>query len=255
MHIALALVFALGCGESTVQNPVETSNTTTATTPATGCLLENVTGEVVTLNTSDGVALEADRYTGIAGKPGIVLTHMIPPSNTRADWPVNFIEKLTCHGWSVIAFDRRGTVNSGGTPVDSYEGPGGQLDIAAAVASLNEVGVEGLALIGASNGTTSSIDYAIWADANGGPEILALGLMTGGGYTENQHAMSTLPNIPVAFTYSTAEANWSVDQQPLDPGSWSFLEYEGGAHGTQMFDAKPKVKSDLEDFLLDVLPQ
>ena len=65
--------------------------------------------------------------------------------------------------------------------------------------------------------------------------------------------MATMPQIPAVFTYSTVEAAWSVDQMAHDPGSWSFLEYEGGDHGTRMFDAKPRVKGDLVDFFAEHL--
>ncbi len=68
-----------------------------------------------------------------------------------------------------------------------------------------------------------------------------------------QTKMAELPNVPSVFTYSTVEDDWSEAQQALDPGSWSFLEYEGGDHGTRMFDAKPRVVRDLVDFFRPIL--
>lgn len=256
----LLTLFACGGSDDDTDAPTSPTGTQTATgttttgTPTTeACVLTDVQPEVITVTTQDGVQLEADRYAGLSGEPGFILLHMIPPSNTRADWPPNFISRLTCHGWSVIAIDRRGAGGSEGTPQDSYNGELGKYDAYAAAAALTEIGADGMVLIGASNGTTTALDYTVAAPEQGWPEVRALGFMTGGTYTENQHAMSALPDIPAVFTFSTAEASWSEAQQPLDPGSWSFLEYADGDHGTRMFDAKPKVKGDLEAFFLEVL--
>ena len=55
------------------------------------------------------------------------------------------------------------------------------------------------------------------------------------------------------FTYSTAEREWSEGQRDLDPGSWRFLEYDGGDHGTRMFTVRPEVSADLDGWLAEVL--
>lgn len=242
------LLLAVGCGGD--GSPTTQPTTGAPTTPVTGCVADPPEPEVIALTTRDGVALQADRYAGASDGPGFVLLHMIPPSNTRADWPRAFIDRLTCHGASVVAIDRRGAGGSAGTPTDSYEGPAGAWDVEAAVGALQAVGVgPGVRLIGASNGSTSALDYAVLAQAESLPAVSAIAFLTGGTYTENQHAMSALPaGIPVAFAYGTAEAAWSEAQRPLDPGDWSFLAYEGGGHGTQLFGTTPKVKGDLEAF-------
>ena len=209
---------------------------------------------VIELSTRDGVTLVADYYPAATeGRPAVLLLHMIPPGNTRVDWPASFIESLTANDWSVLAVDRRGAGDSGGEAEDAYTGEWGRYDVEACAARLRADGAGALAIIGASNGTTSMIDYAVWAPGEGLPEVAALGFMTGGSYTESQTAMESVPGVPAAFTYSTAEAGWSVDQQPLDPGGWSFLEYATGDHGTRMFDAAPEVAGDLTAFLSGVL--
>ncbi|MEZ4320144.1 MAG: hypothetical protein R3F61_21875 [Myxococcota bacterium] len=208
---------------------------------------------VVSLETRDGVTLVGDLVPGTAGAGGVVLLHMTPLGGwNRTDWPASFVEKLTGAGFTVLALDRRGAGDSGGVAEDAFDGPAGKYDVEAAVLELQRIGAGPLAIVGASNGTTSALDYAAWAGSEGLPEPVALGFMTGGAYTENQTAMSAL-TVPAVFTYSTAERAWSVDQQPLDPGSWSFLEYADGAHGTQMFAAAPEVEDDLETFLSDAL--
>ncbi len=242
----------LGCGGDDVDTDTDEPTETAAPTDVCG-EPGDVSGEVVTLTTRDGVDLEADLYAGPPGCPGIVLLHMIPPSNTRADWPPEFISKLTGHGWSVLALDRRGAGGSDGTPEDSYIGEKGAYDAEVAVAALTDAGAEGLVLIGASNGTTTVLDYAMWAPGEGLPEPIAMGFMTGGAYSEAQNAMTDAPDVPAFFTFSTDESAWSLDQELLGHDNWTFLEYRGGAHGTSMFDAKPKVKTDIEEWLVGVL--
>ncbi|MBX2800326.1 MAG: alpha/beta hydrolase [Myxococcales bacterium] len=210
--------------------------------------------EVVQLQTRDEVTLEADFYdAGVDGSPAFVLLHMIPPGNDRTNWPTDFMELLVDNGWSALAVDRRGAGGSDGVASEAYTGPNGKFDVEAAVSFLSDRGATDLVLIGASNGTTSLLDYAVWAGGEGLPEPVAVGFMTGGNYTENQNAMKTLPQIPAVFTYSTAESAWSDAQKPLDPGSWSFLEYANGSHGTRMFGDKPDVRTDLVDFFSGVL--
>ncbi len=212
--------------------------------------------ETVTLTTRDDVALVADVVSGEAGAPGVVLLHMTPVGGwNRTDWPNAFLTELNDRGWWVLALDRRGAGDSEGVPEEAFEGETGRYDVEAAVLELESRGIGDLAVIGASNGTTSALDYADWAPGEGLKTPAALGFMTGGAYTENQTQMEALATLqtPAVFTYSTAERGWSVDQQPLDPGGWSFLEYEDGAHGTQMFDAAPEVTADIGSFLEGVL--
>jgi hypothetical protein len=148
----------------------------------------------------------------------------------------------------VLVVDRRGAGGSEGEPVDAYEGPKGRNDVEACVVRLTEDGYGPISLIGASNGTTSMVDYAIWAPSQALPAPVALGFMTGGTYTENNNPMADLPQLPAVFTFSTAERDWSEAQRPLDPGSWIFHEYADGDHGTRMFTADPTVTDDLVTF-------
>lgn len=247
----LQICLLVGCVACASTEPAtDTAPATTDPTPPEPTF-EPATAEVVTLETRDDVTLEADLYVGQPGYPAFVLLHMTPEGPwSRADWPSDFIDRLTGHGWSVIAIDRRGAGASGGVAADAFGEPG-KYDVEAAVGALVDAGVGAIALIGASNGTTAMVDYAIWAPSEGLPEIAAMGFMTGGTYTENQNPMSAAPAVPAIFTYSTAEKDWSVDQQPLDPGGWAFEEYPGGDHGTLMFDAKPGVKGDLEAFFAE----
>ena len=208
-------------------------------------------GEVA-LETADGVALVADWYPASRpDRPAVLLLHMIPPSWDRSSWPGAFISALQAEDWAVLVVDRRGAGGSGGAARDAYEGPGGQRDVDACVEFLGAEGADALAIIGASNGTTSMVDFVVGTGDGGALVPAAIAFMTGGTYTENQHAMAEVAaiGVPAMFTYSTAERAWSVDQMPLDPGGWAFEEYASGDHGTKMFDAAPEVGADLVGFL------
>ncbi|MCB9777003.1 MAG: hypothetical protein H6742_00395 [Alphaproteobacteria bacterium] len=209
--------------------------------------------EVLSLDTRDGVTLQADLYAGAGGAPAVLLLHMNPSGGwSRVDWPGDFLQRLVDQGFWVLALDRRGAGASGGVAEDAYQGEKGRYDVEAAAILLDGRGAGDLLVVAASNGTTSMVDYAVWAGGEGLPEPVGLGFLTGGSYTENQTAMEDLPAVPAFFTYSTAERAWSVDQEPLDPGSWSFREYEDGAHGTHMFEAVDDFGADIEAELLAI---
>jgi len=211
-------------------------------------------GGVITLTTRDDLVLEADyRPAAAAGAPALCLVHMIPPGNDRSNWPTSFLDAVEAEGWAVIAFDRRGAGGSEGTAVDAYQGPAGKWDVEACALRLADDGYGALGIIGASNGTTSILDYAVWAPGEGLPVPVGLGYMTGGTYTEAQNALAEAPDTPAIFTYSTAEQAWSVGAQAHDPGTWAFEEYPTGDHGTLMFSAAPEVSDDLIAFFRTVL--
>jgi pimeloyl-ACP methyl ester carboxylesterase len=246
------LFLTLACwGSTTDDDTVPTDDTQ----PVVDTALPAV--EVVALETRDGVALEADYYGARASSPGtigLVLVHMIPPSWDRTSWPTDFIQRLRDRNWQVIAFDRRGAGNSGGVATEAYQGEKGRYDVEAADAFLRNKGVERMVVIGASNGTTSALDFILWSleeESLSTPEAVVF--MTGGGYTENNTNLGDLALPAAMFTYSTAERDWSVGQQEHDPGSWLFKEYPNGDHGTKMFAAEPTVQSDIEGYLVGAL--
>ena len=198
-----------------------------------------------TLTTRDGVALEADLYLGTPGSDGLVLLHMIPPHWDRTSWPASFLDKVAEAGWHLCVLDRRGSGKSAGEPKEAYEGEKGRYDVEACVKRLEAQGLDQLAVFGASNGTTSALDYTAWAAETDGikkPDLL--GFMTGGAYTENQTDVVQAEDVTAVFTFSTEEREWSAGLKDVSP-KWVFHEYPGGAHGTKMFEAKPQVERDL----------
>lgn len=213
------------------------------------CLAET---RVVALTTEDGVRLEADFRITAAGAPVAALFHMIPPSNDRRNYPPAFIDALAAAGFTVLNVDRRGAGGSGGVAREAYTGPNGALDVAAAVDFLaaHPCGFDlgRLTLVGASNGTTSVLDYAMTRGTRPVPARAVF--LTGGRYTENQHPLSgaanALPQLRLAWDRGeTAARSWAEGYRSGAPAAWSFDEYTGGGHGTRLFAGNPNAVADI----------
>lgn len=202
---------------------------------------------VVDLETADGLTLEADAYPG-RGARGVVLLHMNPVSNDRTNWPQTFAEDLVDDGWTVLVPDRRGAGGSEGEPEDA-SGPDGVYDVRAAVDWLVGEGASEIALLAASNGSTSALDYAVTAAAEGYPAPLTQAWLSPGTYTETNHAMADLAQERLFLGYPETEAGWPEARRALDPGTWTFRVYPDGEHGTLLFESNPEVAEELRAFL------
>jgi len=216
--------------------------------------------EVVTFQTDDGLTLEADFYAaGDVGGPAAVLLHMTPAGNhDRDNYPPAFITELTARGLTVLNVDRRGAGASEGDGTDAFTGPLGALDAKGAYAFLTShacaIDATSVVFIGASNGTTTALDFAVLSESEAGIERPAgLVFLTGGTYTENQANVDDnrplLDALPIQFVYSTAESAWSSQFEAAAPTTWAFAEYANGDHGTFMFDAEPTSMAAVADFV------
>ncbi len=205
-----------------------------------GDLTCDSTEALVQFSTSDGVTLAADDWPAATQNRGaVVLLHMIPPSNDRSGYPPSVRQAIHDLGLTVLNIDRRGAGDSGGEAADAYTGPGGLWDVEAAVRHLVSadracpVDPDRIALVGASNGTTSVWDYAAAHDP-ALPEPAALTFLSPGGYTEAQHPVDPGWDRPLQWLYPITEP-WSAGFVGSAPGSWTFVE-RGDQHGTRMFD-------------------
>ena len=231
----LLLLLAAGCGGAAQTAP-------DAEVPEDGgdARCEAGTEHVVSFFTSDRVRLEADLQVAEAGGPAVLLFHMIPPSNDRTGYPLAFRETLRDAGLTVLNVDRRGAGGSDGVAREAYEGPTARLDAAAATAFLAGLPCapdpERIAFIGASNGTTTVLDHAVWTQANAFAPA-ALVFLSGGPYTENQNAIADhrafLGGLPLLFAYPSSEAAWN--EGFTGTAGCSFEEFTPGAHGTRLF--------------------
>ena len=197
---------------------------------------------VVHFDTSDGVTLEADYRAAESPGPGaVVLVHMVPPAWDRTSWPLRVRDQLHDLGLSVLSIDRRGAGASGGTAVDAYKGPGGRLDLEAAVTFLLAQpcapAATRVVLIGASNGTTSTLDYLAGHDP-ALPAPAGLAWLSPGAYTENQTKLADLGAGPILWLYPDTEP-WSETWNEGAPETWTFVKVSPGAHGTHMLDDGP----------------
>ena len=211
----------------------------------------------VTLPTSDGLTLAADHCrSGTPGSPAVVLLHMIPPHHDRTNYPESFRRALADKGLEVLSIDRRGAGDSQGVAKDAYTGPNGALDVQAALAWLaahTDADVTRWGCVGASNGTTSCLDFTVHAAADESAAApLALVFMTGGTYTEAQHTVagSAATAIPALFTFNAKEAAWSRTQEAVPhTAPWTFTAYAPGGHGTRVFGPNPESVGDIAAFL------
>lgn len=210
--------------------------------------------QVVTFATADGITLEADFVpSGQATGKAAVLLHMIPPSNDRSNYPSEFINALAGAGYTVLNVDRRGAGGSGGDATAAYEGPSGKEDALAAVAWLGQsacaLAASEVVLFGASNGTTTALDYAVASKTR--PRALVF--LSPGTYTENQNAVAEhrelLSDLPVFLGYPDAERSWPESVRDVGGESWVLRQYKGGSHGSRLFSSSPAVSEDILGFL------
>lgn len=266
LGLALALALASACSDDSGTTPgdakvaLDQSGVDLGVDASSAACQGDGSAEVVTMSADDGQKIEGDLHLGGSANAGaVVLLHMIPPSNTRANYPKQFIDKLLAKGLTVLNIDRRGAGGSTpGNPQDAYTGPNGKLDAKAAydflAAHSCPIDLKKVVYIGASNGTTTALDFTIYANGEASVELpKALVFLTGGGYTETNNALSTnqalLETLPIFFVFSNTEASWSKQFEAGAPASWTFKEYNPGGHGTEMFAADQSSMDDVADWV------
>ncbi len=201
--------------------------------------------EVVKFKTSDNVELVADYHPPKEeGKGAVVLVHMIPPSNDRSTYPPRVRNAFSNQGLAVLNLDRRGAGDSSGIAKDAYQGPKGVLDVEAAVEFLLSkdrkcrIDANKLMLVGASNGTTSIMDYSVGRSTETLPLPKTLVWLSPGTYTETQHKIeehkTLLSQMPLLIIHPENET-W-IEPYIDFSEHWRILKLQDGKHGTQNFD-------------------
>ena len=201
-------------------------------------------GVVVTFETRDGVDLVGDYLPATSANRGaIVLFHMAPADHDRSDWPTDIRAAFGDRDLNVLNVDRRGAGESAGNATDATQGIMARLDVEAAADFLTDaarvcpVDSRHVILVGASNGTTSVMDYT----AGHEPELphpSALIWLSPGTYTEANHRVNdqrvVLDALPMLWLYPTDEP-YSDQWTATAPDDWEFHR-DGAEHGTDMFD-------------------
>ncbi len=252
----LAVTFACTSGSSSAPEPSAadasddaqaTADAAAADDPAVDAAAPEACAtdwQVERLTTEDGIELVADfRSAASPNRGAVVLFHMVPPHFDRSSYPLHIRDALGALDISVLNVDRRGAGDSGGEATDAYEGPGARLDMEAAVRFL--VGrdqcapdPERILLVGASNGTTATLDYLV-AHAAELPTPAAVAWLSPGDYTQNQHTIADnrtqLDATPILWVYPDEEP-FAEDFGPNAPAAWRFVRLEGGGHGTENLD-------------------
>ncbi|MCB9755932.1 MAG: hypothetical protein H6713_38920 [Myxococcales bacterium] len=239
------------------------------TPPRTTCLKKH---EVVRPSTDDGVELVADLYTtGTTGAPAVILLHMIPPQNDRANYPAGFIEALRARGLTVLNLNRRGAAGSGGVAKEAYKGDKGWLDVKAArdllLAHPCAPPRHRVALVGASNGTTSALDFTSHALSDAAtaseagrevtPPPASLVFLSGGRYTEAQHKLdehAALTRTPILFAAPKEEIAWSRGATRRNKRArWTLYTSPRQGHGTALLRSDPRCVSKIVEHLARTL--
>lgn len=236
----MTLMLLLACTKAEIQ---ETAPPYTAEPKPEG-------GQVVTLSTRDGVDIAADYYAASGDdRPLVVFVHMDPTGSwNRDNWPGEVLQPLVDADYHLMVIDRRGAGDSTGVASEAFETVKGAYDIEAAVLGVD--GFSELMLVGASNGTTSVLDYAALAGTEGWTAPSAFVMLSAVGATTNNHAIADMPALPGWFGYPASEADNNAPWQEADPGEWSFTLYDPGAHGTRMFAEAPDCAPELTAWLI-----
>lgn len=198
----------------------------------------------ITFSAQDGIQLAADYWPAQTANRGVViLLHMIPPTYNRTSYPERVRKAIHDLNLNVFNIDRRGAGASKGKAQDAYQGPSGALDLEKAFAYLADttqhncaVNLKNVTLMGASNGTTSALDYTV---KNGVQRPASLIWLSPGAYTENQNKIQDNLNILNALpvlTIHPASEPWIKQNTPAGATQWKVVELANGKHGTNNFD-------------------
>ncbi len=205
--------------------------------------------EGVSFRAADGVELHAAVYPGAdAAPPGLILLH--GRGSSKESWSL-FALRAQQTGYQCLAVDARGHGQS-------VQSPGGEvlshrtfrprdwravlLDIASAKDILLERGAdpENLALVGSGIGANLILEYAA-----SDPDIQAVVLISPGLNIEGIRPLETMERYgkrPVLLATTRGDAYAASSCKALKaaaPGFSELVEYDGSAHGTDIFALHP----------------
>lgn len=202
-------------------------------------------GERLEILTADANTIVADYYPASEpGRPAVLLV----PRYVRSDFPLDLIQALQSHDWSVLTYDPRGTGESSG-PLWSGFSIEGLQDLAAISDVLEADGVTDLAVVSDYRNEGFVNAYAYQAHTLQESLIpVAIGYISPN-ITAAQYLvqLDLIPAIPSLLVNSETPEEF----MELDPGSWVFIDYQES--GWPLFEYAPQLAEDLDAFFVQEL--
>jgi len=207
--------------------------------------------EKINFTTSDGWTIVANYYPA----PGnaVILLHKF--ASDKSEW-TSFANELNQKGYSVVALDFRGhgesTSRNGKTiawqSFTNADFNDMTKDVAAARDWLTNKGYDEFAIIGASVGANTALNYAANDSAVKTVVLLSAGLEYKGVVTNQTIRNFTKPIFIVASNEDTYSARSSTILYESVQGKKEIKLFDGAGHGTAMFD-----ETDLDRLILNWL--
>jgi dienelactone hydrolase len=251
---AIIILVALVSFHCKSENTVPRGGATSAARDASGAVSRGVAqGQTVTMTTSDNIVITGTLYSaGGSSAPAVLCLHQ-----WRSDRGAfaGLADILSAEGITVLAIDMRGNGDSRKKTDGSRVEPDRMAvaDVAAAVAFLQKshgVDPTRIGIVGASYGSSNALLYA--ADH---PGIKALALLSPGinyfNVLPTEPAVKSLKGTPV-FAIASADDFRSVEAvtryKEIMSESLKTELLKSAGHGTDMFQADPKILSVLASF-------
>ncbi len=199
------------------------------------------------LKTEDGIRIAADHYVN-SGEKGVILLHMF--GRDRGSW-TDFAQYLQSNSYDVLAIDFRGHGRSDLKYTDFKEEDFNKmvLDVKAAKKYFTDKGINNIAVIGASIGANTALNYGLTDK-----DVKALVLLSPGENYKGIKIQEDLTKLVIPILIAVSEG----DSSSLNSGlrimdstnaKKSIKIYKNSdAHGIDMFE-----KTDLKLVILDWL--
>lgn len=201
--------------------------------------------------TSDGWTIVANYYPA----PGnaVILLHKF--ASDKSEW-TSFANELNQKGYAVLALDFRGhgeSMNRNGKTITWESFTNADFndmtkDLATARDWLTNKGYDEFAIVGASIGANTALNYAVSDSAVKTVVLLSPGLEFKGIVTNQTIRNFTKPLFIVASNEDTYSARSATILYESAQGKKEIKIYDGAGHGTQMF-----ARTDLDRLILNWL--
>jgi alpha-beta hydrolase superfamily lysophospholipase len=211
---------------------------------------EPTMGENVSFTTTDGIKIAATFYkaqspNGVA----VILLHM--RAKNRSDWK-DFASKLNDAGFDALAIDFRGHSESGGVRIDNFSGPDYQnliLDVKAAEEYLKTKDPNAkIAIVGASIGANTALNYAVQNPSVAAVVLLSPGLNYMGVRTDETSKQISAP-VFLATSSDDPQSYQGLETWQANIKNLEVVTFTNAGHGTAMFSPHPELASRIIDWL------